>query len=259
MPMGWVALAGGVASLGGAALGANAAGRASDAQHKAAEEAIAEQRREFDINQGNLRPFITEGQQSISRLGDLLGVSGNSGATGYGDLARKFNASDLAADPVYNSGLQFGLDQGVNAINARNIANGTGFDSGATLKQLTRYANDYGTTKAEGAYNRFTNDQNNLYAKLSGQASTGLTGAGTAASTGVASTNAITNAIEDDANAQAAGIVGGANAWGGALSGIGNNLTSTMLLRQLLATGGGGGGGNGGTAPSGIDPSVLAG
>ena len=180
---------------------------------------------------------MQEGQQSVRRLGDLLGVSGNTGATGYGDLSRKFTSADLAADPVYNSGLQFGLDQGVSAINARNIANGTGFDSGATLKQLTRYANDYGTTKASDAYNRFTNDQNNLYAKLSGQTSTGQTAASNLATTGVASTNAITGAQEAGANAQAAGIVGGANAWGGALTNTENTGVNAILLSQLLNRG----------------------
>lgn len=231
----YVAIAG--AGVVGAYLGSNASRSAADTQAGAAREAVAENRRQFDINQRNLEPFITEGQQGVRRLGDLLGISGNVGATGYGDLARRFNAGDLNADPVYQSGLKFGLDQGVSSINARNIASGTGFDSGATLKQLTRYANDYGTTKAAGAYERFTNDQNNLYAKLTGQASTGLTGASTAATTGVASTNAITNAIEGGANAQAAGIVGGANAWGGAL----NNISSSMLLSQLLQKNQGGG------------------
>lgn len=224
-----------MASLGGAVLGSNASKKAAQTQQQAAQEAIAEQRREFDLNQKNLAPFITEGQQSISRLGDLLGVSGNTGAGGYGDLSRKFSSADLNADPVYQSGLQFGLDQGVSSINARNIANGTGFDSGATLKQLTRYANDYGTTKANDSYTRFTNDQNNLYQKLSGQASTGLTGANTAANTGVASTNAITGAIEGGANAGAAGIVGGANAWAGGLSGAASSFGNSMLLKQLLA------------------------
>lgn len=186
-----------------------------------------------------MAPFVKEGQQSVSRLGDLLGVSGNSGATGYGDLSRKFTSADLNADPVYQSGLKFGLDQGTGAINARNIANGTGFDSGATLKQLTRYANDYGSTKANDSYNRFTNDQNNLYSKLSGQASTGQTGAANLGQLGVQSTNAITGAIEGGANAQAAGIVGGANAWGGALTNLGNTGVNSILLSQLLNRGSG--------------------
>jgi hypothetical protein len=38
------------------------------------------------------------------------------------------------------------------------------------------------------------------------------------------------------ANAQAAGIVGGANAWAGGV----NNLSNTMLLKQLLSKNQGG-------------------
>jgi hypothetical protein len=112
----------------------------------------------------------------------------------FGSMSRQFGASDLAADPlagnyksmlqsaspdymqplhrfgqadlnndlVYQNGLQFGLDQGTQGIN-RQAAAGGNFLSGATLKALTRFGNDYGTTKTAGAYDRFTNDQNNRY------------------------------------------------------------------------------------------------
>jgi hypothetical protein len=230
----YVAIAG--AGIAGSLIGANASKSAANTQVGASKEAIAEQRRQFDINQRNFAPFLEEGQQSVRRLSDLMGVSGNTGATGYGDLSRKFTSADLNADPVYQSGLKFGLDQGTSAINARNIASGTGFDSGATLKQLARYAEDYGTTKANESYNRFTNDQNNLYSKLSGQASTGQTAASNVGQLGLGSTNAITNAMMGGANAQAAGIVGGANAWAGGV----NNLSNTMLLKQLLSKNQGG-------------------
>lgn len=91
----------------------------------------------------------------------------------FGDLLRKFARSDLDSDVVYNTGLQFGLDEGNKAINRRAAASG-GWDSGSTLKALARYANDYGSTKAEGAYNRFMNDKATTYNFLSGQQGVGL-------------------------------------------------------------------------------------
>lgn len=106
-------------------------------------------------------------------------IAGTNGAAGqhnpaiYGSLLKPFSQNDLNNDVVYNTGLQFGLDQGNSAINRLASANG-GIDSGATLKALTRYANDYGTTKAGGAYDRNTAYKNNIYNMLSGQQGVGL-------------------------------------------------------------------------------------
>jgi hypothetical protein len=75
----------------------------------------------------------------------LLGVGPNESANpqgGYGSLLRKFGLSDLEADPVYQTGLKFGLDTGKNAINQRAIAGG-GYNSGATLKLNGLAAGNY--------------------------------------------------------------------------------------------------------------------
>jgi hypothetical protein len=149
----------------------------------------------------------------------------------YGMLTRKFSAGDLADDPVYNSGLQFGLDTGTKAINARATAHG-GYDSGATLKALTQFGNDYGSTKANESYNRFNNDNTNIYNRLAGISGTGQT-----------ATNNVSNAIQnygntsaslmaDAGNARAAGIVGEANAWGGALEGVAGAYNSYSTNKQ---------------------------
>lgn len=154
----------------------------------------------------------------------------------YGQLLKKFSASDLAADPVYNSGLQFGLDQGTNAINNRALASG-GYDSGATLKALTRFANDYGSTKANDSYNRYTNDQNNTYNKLSGQQAVGLNATQASNAAGQVATGQQIDANSAAANARAAGIVGGNNAWGSVGSSLGTmygNSQTSALLKSLV-------------------------
>jgi len=53
--------------------GAGAAREAGQAQVGATSEAIAEQRRQFDITQGGLAPFLEAGQQAVPRLTGLLG------------------------------------------------------------------------------------------------------------------------------------------------------------------------------------------
>lgn len=154
----------------------------------------------------------------------------------YGSLLRKFTTQDLKADPVYQSGLQFGLDEGERAINQRAIAGGN-YDSGATLKALAKYATDYAGTKANEAYNRFVNDQGNIFNRLSGVSGSGQAATGQVASAGSNTANNVSQLAQDAGNARAAGIVGGSNAWSNALSGVSgaaNNYTSNQMLSQLL-------------------------
>ena len=111
------------------------------------------------------------------------------GNSQFGSLLKPFSQEDLNNDVVYQSGLQFGLDEGRKAIDSRARASGS-MDSGAVLKELTRFGNDYGSTKANEAYGRNAMDKARTYDFLGGQANTGLSAAGTGI--GVA-TNAATN------------------------------------------------------------------
>jgi hypothetical protein len=157
----------------------------------------------------------------------------------FGSLLSKFGLNDLNNDVVYKSGLDFGLAEGEKAINRRASAFG-GYDSGATLKALTRFGNDYGTTKAEGAYNRFNTDKLNSYNMLMGGTGVGQNAVNTDANTGTNLATAIGSAQMGAGNARAAGVVGGANAWGNALSGVGNawnayqgNKTTDRILTGM--------------------------
>lgn len=167
---------------------------------------------------------------------------GNAPQSGeFGSLLRPFGAGDMYADPVYNSGFQFGLDEGRNAVNARAIAGG-GYDSGATLKALTRYGNDYASTKANDSYNRYNTNQGNIFNRLSGISGTGQTAVGQVTAAGQNSTNAISEILMGQGNARAAGIVGGSNAWGSGAQGLSNawgNYQSNQTLQRLLGGGGG--------------------
>lgn len=153
----------------------------------------------------------------------------------FGGLLSKFAQKDLDSDVVYNTGLQFGLNEGVKGLNRR-AASGGSYDSGATLKALTRYANDYGTTKAEGAYNRFMNDKNSTYNFLSGQQNVGLNATGQNQSLNTGLVNSAVGANQNAASQQAAyGVQGAAALNNGIMSGIGNYLYS-----QRLGSGAGG-------------------
>ena len=145
----------------------------------------------------------------------------------YGSLLKPFSYNDLSKDVVYNNGLQFGLNQGTQAIDNRARASG-GYDSGATLKALSNYANDYATTKTEGAYNRNTQQKGQIYDMLNGVANRGVNAVGTVTGSGGTTTNAISNSLEGAGNAQSAGIIGSNNAFQSALTGINGQLPSVF-------------------------------
>jgi hypothetical protein len=153
----------------------------------------------------------------------------------YGSLARKFGASDLAGDAVYQSGLQFGLDQGTQGIN-RQAAAGGSMLSGATLKALTRFGNDYGSTKANESYNRFNTDQNSQYNKLAGLSGAGQQATNQVSAAGTNMANNISQSQQGVGNARGSAYLSQGNAWQNALNGGvsalkngdwgGNSLTS---------------------------------
>jgi hypothetical protein len=74
------ALAIGGASLLGGMMGADAASDAAAGQERAAAQATAEQRRQFDLLRQDNAPFLTTGQMANIRLRELLGLGGGSSA-----------------------------------------------------------------------------------------------------------------------------------------------------------------------------------
>lgn len=156
----------------------------------------------------------------------------------YGSLMRKFTMADRDADPVYQSGLQFGLDQGTNAINNRASAGGA-FLSGATLKALTRFGNDYGSTKAEGARNRFVNDQDNQYNRLAGIVGTGQTATNQVGQANNAYAARAGDYLTQGGNASAAGYMGQGNALANGLNTGFNMYQNNELMNKIRNPGGG--------------------
>lgn len=60
----------------GAKANKKAIGKATDAQVAAQQEAIAEQRRQFDLARGDQMPWMETGKQALGDIGDLLGLNG---------------------------------------------------------------------------------------------------------------------------------------------------------------------------------------
>jgi hypothetical protein len=141
----------------------------------------------------------------------------------FGSLMKNFGYSDLENDPVYNTGLQFGLDTGTNAIEARARASGSS-DSGSVLKELAKYANDYGSLKAGESYNRFNANKDQKYNYLSGGINNGLNAASGLAGVNGNLSNQIANTNTDAANTSGALSMNAATNQGNAVQSLLGNL-----------------------------------
>ena len=151
-----------------AAAGNAAAAAALDKQlasQKAALDAQLNLQRELYQKQvENLSSFKQAGEAGQTRLMDLLGLSGNTTAPGYGSatsafkvegfdpnsLLQSFNETEMKADPGY----AFRVAEGQKAIERSTAAKG-GLQSGAALKAATRYGQEMGSQEYQNAYNRF--------------------------------------------------------------------------------------------------------
>jgi hypothetical protein len=129
----------GAAILGGAIVGgvlqSRSAGKAAKAQSQSAAEANALQKYMFDQQRKDTAPYRKAGASALTQIQALLK-----------------NPSRVTREPGY----QFGIDQGVNALENSASARGMTY-SGAQAKALQQFGNDYGTTKIDQTYNRLSN------------------------------------------------------------------------------------------------------
>lgn len=98
--MAWI---GGALALGGALISSSAAGDAADTQAGATAGATQEQRRQFDQNRQDLKPYREAGSAAITRLRDLMGLGTTGG--GQGALPERFNQNYFRTVPEIGPGL----------------------------------------------------------------------------------------------------------------------------------------------------------
>ncbi len=193
------------ASLIGGVMQSRAASKATSAQSKAADQQVALQREIYNDTSQKFQPYLNAGGTGLQAYMSELGL-GNA-PKGYGGFE---------ATPGY----QFQLDQGLSATNALAGARG-GLNSGRTMQALQ----DYGSGLASQEYGNYMN-------RLAGLTDMGQASAGNMAAAGNAYASGAGNALAGKGNAQAAGAIGGANAWSGALNnGIAAYQYQTMLNR----------------------------
>jgi len=227
-------------------MGADAAGDAANVQAAAARDAAQSQltasresnaliREMWQQGRADQLPWLQAGGGALNRLAALMQPGGS--------LYEPFNAGMFKTEPGY----QFRLSEGNKAINRAMSARGLN-TSGAALKALTRYGQDYASNEYNNAYNRYTQNQSNQFNRLAALSGVGQT---TAQQLGAAGMNAGTtmganlmsgaanasNALMSGAAARASGFVGGVNALSGGIANAGNMYMQNQLLSRILGGG----------------------
>ena len=197
MPWGAAIVAAG--AIGGALISSNASDNASKAQQQSAAAANSEQQREYDLARADYAPYRASGEAALNKLNGLMA-----------------NPSSVTSDPS----ISWEMGQGTQAVD-RSAAGAGSLYSGATLKALQRYGQDYAGTKLNEAYNRYAN-----VAGLGQVATNGTTNAGTNAA------NQIGNNLTGAGSVAAANYLNQGNAYGNAL----NQLSSYAKTKPWSST-----------------------
>ena len=219
--MSWVAVAiGGSAVLGGL-LSSNSAQNAANVQSQAANQASSNSLQEFNTINQQQAPWRQAGSTAIGQLSNMTAPGGS--------LVQPFTTADLNANlaPNYQFMLNQGLGQAQNQFNASG-----GLVGGNALQGLNTFAQNYAQNAYQNAFNNWQANQTNIYNRLAGIAGTGQTAANTVATAGTNLVGQANNYLTGAAAAQAAGQVGGANAWSQGIQGVGSGVLLSSLLNQ---------------------------
>jgi hypothetical protein len=215
-------IGGGLAAAGsvvGGMMASDAAENAASTQAAAANRAADLEYKMFQENQAAQKPFLEAGYKGQNKLMDLLGLSGKTGAAGYGSAARNFSMSDFEQDPGY----AFRMSEGLKALD-RTAASRGGMLSGAALRGATRYGQDMASQEYQNAYNRYNTNRASILNPLQSLAGQGQTTANTLGAAGQQYASNAGQAYMGAGNAAASGYIGSANAWNQALGGATNAL-----------------------------------
>ena len=215
--MTWAAVAIGGGALLGGILGGRSSKKAASQQANAATQASQLQNQQFQQTRSDLAPWMQQGQASLSQLGQLTAPGGQ--------LMQPFGMEQFQQSPAY----QFNLEQGTDAINKATRARRTNY-APATLQDIGKYSQGMASNEFLNAYNMYNQDQSNQYNRLFGLSQSGQNAAAQTGAFGAHSAQAQGGYLTDAGNAQAAGTVGQANAWTGALG----NAYNAYLMNQIL-------------------------
>ena len=236
-----------LAPIVGGLIGSSASRSATRAQTQADAAAIAEQRRQYDLSRQDMQPWLGAGTNALRQMQIELGrpvstappLAGTETATGvrnnlYGDGFNSIpglggfrlpvktqptmgtiasGVPQTAAAPrsgfTASPGYEFVRSEGMRGLERSAAARGGAF-SGNALRGLDQFNNGLASQEYANYYNR-----------LAGLSGTGQTASNNLGSLGANTAGNIGQLLSNSGAARASGVVGSANAWGGALNQLG--------------------------------------
>jgi len=196
-------------SLGSAYMQSQAASKAAGQYAQSAERGLQYNQSMFDTINAQNAPYRATGERGANLYNQLAD-------TGY--LTNQPSMDDMTRlMPNY----QFGLSQGMGALNSQMNASG-GLVGGNAIQGAQQFAQGYAGNSLLDAFNAYQANRSNVVSNVNA-----LTGVGQNANaiTSTAASGATANAsnlLSSIGNAQAAGTMGGANAYAGGLNSISN-------------------------------------
>lgn len=187
--------------------------KAAAAQAQAARDANDTTWRMYNQGRQDQEPWRQAGAKSLSELSGQMG-----------DLTRKFTLTDFQQDPGY----QFRIDEGQKALERSSAARG-GLMGGRTLKELSRYGQDFASNEYTNAYNRFNNDRDQRFNKLSNLAGIGQSSAAQIANQGNQAGQQVSANQIGMGNAEAANIMGQSNRLNSFIGQVGGAAIGGMM------------------------------
>ena len=233
------AIVGAGASLIGGAMASSAASKAAKTQAKSADKATELQRQMYEEGVVRQQPFYEAGIAGQNRLMDLLGLSKNKGAAGYGSLTKAFGMSDFEADPGY----AFRMKEGLKGLDQQAAARG-GLISGNALRGATAFGQQLGSQEYQNAYDRYQTNRANVLNPLQSLLGQGQSTANTLGSAGQTYASNAGTTMMAAGNARASGYTGSADAWNRALGGAAGTVVSGLNANQMYGGGYGPGSAN---------------
>lgn len=183
----------------------NSAKKAGDAQQSAADAALGEQQRQFDLMRGDLMPYMTAGQGGLTGLSALAG----------GDYSGFQNSPDYL----------YARDQMIGNLDASAASRGR-LNAGGYGVELMQHSN--------GLASQNLGNYRNSLQYLAGLGQASAAGVGMA---GMGMANQNSDTLRYAGNAAAQSHINQSNAFGSMMGGLGS------LAGQYFGMGGGGGGG----------------
>lgn len=201
-------IVGAAGSMGGAMIAADAQRAAAAAQERIAAQNIAFQKDVYNQNVARVDPWVQYGTTQMNAL-----------AAQMPNLTSKYDMAKYMAGPEYQNTMAQ-TDRERNALMAKSSASGM-YGSGTMANQLQANAAYLGQQGYQQGLQNYTNQNRTIYDMLNTGSNVGLNAAGQQNVAGANMASSVGSIYNNLGNAQARAQEGIGNAWGGAVSNLG--------------------------------------